>query len=222
MMRAGYIMKLEPGHHVCSGYDTEEQLAATVASFLADGLARGERCWYVPSGGEVDRVRTALERRGVDVRAESRRSALHLLRSRDVYTVRGGFDPEQTMRVFSEAIEQALSDGFNGLRAAAEMSWALETNNGAEALITYEALLGALFSTSPATGLCLYDRRRMPLQVVNGALLTHPIVESGGELSHNTAYDPGVRRLSDVDPSSDTPRRRNTPTSRSRSTSPGR
>ena len=201
-------MKLCPGDHVCSLYDTTEQLATTVASFLADGLARGERCWYVPSNGEVHAVRTALERRGVDVRGESRRAALKLLDAHGTYTVHGGFDPEQTMRVFSEAIETALGDGFNGFRAAADMSWALAIDNGAELVIEYEALLRMLFSSSPATGLCLYDRRRMPLQVVNGALLTHPVVETAGAFGRNEFYDPAVRRLGDVDPYAVQPRRR--------------
>jgi len=201
-------MKLCPGDHVCSLYDTTEQLGATVANFLADGLARGERCWYVPSNGEAAAVRAALERRGVDVRAESRRTALNLLDSQGTYTVHGGFDPEQTMRVFSEAIESALSDGFNGFRAAADMSWALAIDNGAELLIAYEALLRSLFSTSPVTGLCLYDRRRMPLQVVNGALLTHPVIEVAGAFSRNELYDAAVQRLSDVERYSASSRRR--------------
>lgn len=200
-------MTLCPGDHVCSLYDTDEQLAATVARFLADGLARGERCWYVPADAEVNRVRSALERRGVDVESESRRSALRLLDSHDTYAVHGGFDPEQTMRVFSEAIEGALGDGFKGFRAAADMSWALTIDNGTELVIEYEALLRMLFSTAPATGLCLYDRRRMPLQVINGALLTHPIVEAAGGFRRNELYDPAVQRLSDVDPASVVPRR---------------
>jgi hypothetical protein len=204
-------MKLCPGDHVCSLYDSEQQLAATAAGFLADGLARGERCWYVPSDGNVEGVRAAMERRGIDVRGESRRSALLLLDSDDTYTVRGGFDPEQTMRVFSEAIERALSDGFKGFRAAADMSWALTIDNGAESLIAYEALLRMLFSTSAATGLCLYDRRRMPLQVLNGALLTHPVVAVAGRFSRNDRYDASVARASDVDSSADLWRRRRTP-----------
>jgi hypothetical protein len=156
-----------------------------------------------------------MERRGIDVAAESRRSALHLLESNDTY-VQGGFDPEQTMRVFSEAIEQALNDGFNGFRAAADMSWALTIGNGTDSLIAYEALLRMLFSASPATGLCLYDRRRMPLQVVNGALLTHPIVEVAGAFCRNDHYDPAVERLADVDPFSAVPKRRAQPSRTSR------
>jgi chemotaxis family two-component system sensor kinase Cph1 len=200
-------MKPQPGDHVCSVYETEDQLVTIVATFLADGLARGERCWYVPSGSEIHAVRNAIEQRGIGVDAQARRTALQLLDSNDAYTVRGGFDPEQTMRVFSDAIEQALTDGFTGFRAAAEMSWALQIQNGAESLIAYEAMLRVLFSTARATGLCLYDRRSMPVRVVNGALLTHPFVASDGEFRRNAAYDPAVRGLADVDPSSNAPRR---------------
>ena len=201
-------MKLRPGDHVCSLYDTDEQLSTTVAAFLADGLARNERCWYVPSGYEAGAVRKALRQRGIDVDRETKRAALQLLDSHDTYTAHGGFDPEETMRVFSEAIEQALTDGFNGFRAAAEMSWALDVARGDETVVAYEALLRMLFSNSPATGLCLYDKRRMPQQVLNGALLTHPVVESAGRFMANGAYDPDVRVLADVDPSAFAPRRR--------------
>ena len=195
------MMKLRPGDHVCSLYETDQQLATTVARFLGDGLARNERCWYVPCGGEAGAIRRAMKHRGIDVDAETKRAALHLLDANDTYTVHGGFDPEQTMRVFSEAIEEALSDGFNGFRAAADMSWALDVANGAETVITYEALLRMVFSNAPATGLCLYDKRRMPLQVLDGALLTHPIVESAGGFMSNGVYDPNVRVLADVAPS---------------------
>ena len=181
-----------------------------MAGFLAEGLARGERCWYVPSGGETGAIRKAMKRLSVDVAAESARSALQLLDSTDTYTVHGGFDPEQTMRVFNEAIEQALNDGFKGFRAAAEMSWALGLDDGGATVIAYESLLRMLFSTAPATGLCLYDRRRMPAPLVHGALLTHPIVASAGCFMPNSAYDPRVTTLSDVDVTSAVPRRRAT------------
>jgi hypothetical protein len=199
---------LRPGDHICSVYDSDDQLVTTAAAFLADGLARGERCWYVPSGQEGPAIRKAMERLGVNVEKQSARSALQLLDSNATYTVHGGFDPEETMRVFSEAIEQALTDGFKGFRAAAEMSWALEIDNGGATVITYEASLRMLFSTARATGLCLYDSRRMPVPVVHGALLTHPIVTAAGKFLTNPRYDPAVKALADVDPSSSVPRRR--------------
>jgi hypothetical protein len=116
-------MTLHPGDHVCSLYRSDDELVTTVASFLADGLARGERCWYVPAGSELAAIRRALTKMGVDVAAASRETALHLLESNAAYVMHGNFDPEQTMQVFNDAIDQALKDGFTGFRAAAEMSW---------------------------------------------------------------------------------------------------
>jgi hypothetical protein len=103
------------------------------------------------------------------------------------------------MQVFNDAIDQALKDGFTGFRAAAEMSWALDAKDGANQLIIYEALLRSLFSTSRATGLCLYDQRWMPLRVVNGALRTHPVVGAPDAYRRNPYYKPTVRSLETTD-----------------------
>src|SRR5689334_14720054 len=135
------------------------------------------------------------------------KGALTILSANAAYGVRGDFDPEETMVVFSNAIEAALGDGFNGFRAAANMSWALDLDGGVERLITYEALLRSLFSSAPATGLCLYDRHRMPLAVIDGALCTHPVVHTGDNYSRNTFYDPCVRSLRDTDAATVTSKR---------------
>ena len=127
------------------------------------------------SGDELPAVRAALEAVRVDVDAEIDRGALGLVDASRAYIVDGVFDPDATMRVFNDAIEQACEDGFNGFRAAADMTWALDREDGPYQLIVYEALLTSLFSNCQATGLCLYDRQRMPLSVINGALSNAPV-----------------------------------------------
>jgi two-component system, chemotaxis family, sensor kinase Cph1 len=190
---------LNPGDHVCAMYSSEDELASTVGDFLAEGLRQSERCWYLPAADNSNAVRASLKARGVDVAQAENRGALKILSSNAAYNVRGDFEPEETMAVFSNAIEQALCDGFSGFRAAANMSWALDLDGGPERLITYEALLRSLFSTARATGLCLYDRARMPLTIIDGALATHPIVHVKGGYARNAFYDAGVRSLRAVD-----------------------
>ena len=191
---------LNPGDHVCAIYGSEDELADIVGDFLAEGLSKGERCWYLPAWDDPGAVRGALRMHGVDIARATQRGALNILSSNAAYSVRGDFDPEETMVVFSDAIEQASLDGFNGFRAAANMSWALDLANGPERLITYEALLRSLFASARATGLCLYDRWRMPLAVIDGALSTHPIVRTGAGYSRNASYDARVQSLRVVDP----------------------
>ncbi len=192
-------MTFERGDHICVLYSTTAELASTVAGFLAEGLAKGERCWYVAGGAEERAVRVALRHAGVDLAAETARAALRLIPSTEAYLVHGRFEPARTMQVFNDAIEESLTAGFSGFRAAAEMSWALEPSGGVDNLITYEALLRTLFSNRNVIGLCLYHRRRMPLDVIDGALATHPIVGASGRFRQNPHYAPDVRGLRRVE-----------------------
>jgi two-component system, chemotaxis family, sensor kinase Cph1 len=193
-------MPFKRGDHVCAIYSATEELIREVARFLAEGLRNRERSWYVGSGDEMDLLRDALRKLGVDVAAETRRKALQLISGDGAYVVHGTFNPEATLQIFNDAIEQAYTDGFTGFRAAAEMSWALDCTDGPHQVIVYEALLRSLFANSRAIGFCLYDRKRMPLEVLNGALLTHPIAGAHGHYSANQFYDPATTRPTSIEP----------------------
>ena len=185
-------MPFKRGDHICVIYSTSEELTRDVASFLAEGLRSRECCWYVGDGVEIDSVRDALRKLGINVAAATKRGALQLISGDAAYIVHGTFDPEATIQIFNDAIEQAYTDGFTGFRAAAEMSWAMNCADGAHQVIVYEALLKSLFASCRAIGLCLYDRKRMPLDVINGALCTHPVVGSHGQYGANPFYDPAI------------------------------
>jgi len=193
-------MAFKRGDHICAIYSTTDELTREVARFLAEGLRNRERSWYVGSGHEMDSLRDGLRQLGVDVAAETKRKTLQLISGDAAYIVHGTFNPEATIQIFNDAIEQAYTDGFTGFRAAAEMSWALDCTDGPHQVIVYEALLKSLFANCRAIGFCLYDRKRMPLEVINGALLTHPIAGAHGRYSANKFYDPATTRPTSIDP----------------------
>ena len=193
-------MPFKRGDHICAIYSTTEELTREVARFLAEGLRNRERSWYVGSGDEMDSLRDGLRQLGIDVAAETKRKALQLISGDAAYIVHGTFNPEATIQIFNDAIEQAYTDGFTGFRAAAEMSWALDCSDGPHQVIVYEALLKSLFANCRAIGFCLYDRKRMPLEVINGALLTHPIAGAHGHYSANQFYDPATTRPTRIEP----------------------
>jgi chemotaxis family two-component system sensor kinase Cph1 len=193
-------MPFKRGDHICAIYSMTEELTREVARFLAEGLRNRERSWYVGSGDEMDSLRDGLRQLGIDVATEIKRNALQLISGDAAYIVHGTFNPEATIQIFNDAIEQAYTDGFTGFRAAAEMSWALDCTDGPHQVIVYEALLKTLFANCRAIGFCLYDRKRMPLEVINGALLTHPIAGAHGHYSAIQFYDPATTRPTSIDP----------------------
>jgi hypothetical protein len=192
-------MAFQRGDHVCSLYSTTEELAHSAAEFLAEGLSKQERCWYVGVGEEMPLVQRELQRLGVDVRSELGRNALQLTAGSAAYIIHGSFSAEATLAVFNDAIEHAHREGFTGLRAAAEMSWILDCENGPSEAIVYEALLKSLFANCRSTGLCFYHRERMPLDVINGALETHPLAGVSGRYGLNPFYDPQTKQLSAIE-----------------------
>ena len=180
-------MSFERGDHACVIYWTREELASAVAAFLREGLSRGEQCWYCASDEALSDLPAALHALGTDPPSQ-RRGALSLIGKERLYLLDGTFDPERMISIFNDAIEDATANGFTGFRVAGEMSWALDGRPGTDRLVEYEALVGMLFATTGGTGLCLYHRDRMSPELLDAALMTHPLAAAGAQRMSNPFY----------------------------------
>ena len=196
-MKAASPRLFAPGDHACVVYSSRIQLVRVVSRFLAQGLERAERCWFVGPHLDSVAIRSALKRRGVDVDRHIRAQAIRLLLAQDVYIADGQFDPARADRVFRDGLTQARLDGCRGLRVAADVSWVVGIEGSVDQLIAYEARARAAFAAAPMTGLCLYHRRRLPLHALHGALLTHPVITAAqGRAIANPFYNGEISTLS--------------------------
>ena len=92
------------------------------------------------------------------------------------------------MDILRQAEQDALDDGFSGLRATWNMGWVLEGTPGADRLIEYEAHLNRFLAGSRTCALCRYCRESSSHELIQDALLTHPIAILGEQICPN-AYD---------------------------------
>lgn len=191
------------GDHICALYETEEEQLAISAAYVADGLRRGERCFYVArSPAALGRFRSALRELDVDAGAMVRLGALIEATSAEAHLAGGRFDSERMIGLLNDAVEAALNAGFNGLRTCGDMSWLLEEAEGSEQVVEYEALLNQFFQSVRAVGMCLYDRAQLPSHLVDHAIATHPTVWIDRRHKTNPFYEkPAVaaRRVAQPD-----------------------
>jgi DcmR-like sensory protein len=96
------------------------------------------------------------------------------------------------LRLLNDAVEAALNDGFIGLRTCGDMSWLLGEPAGSEQVVEYEMLLNQFFSGVRAMGMCQYDSRRLPPDLVDHALCAHRSVAIDGRNLANPHYSPSV------------------------------
>jgi len=194
------LARLRHGDHVCFVYDTLAELSAVLVPFLRTGLAAGERCLYVGPAAGAERIEGDLQAAGVSVGRELERGALVMLGQRESWLKEGRFDPWTMMDLLRQTEQQALDDGFTGLRATWDMSWVLAGRDGAERLVEYEAHLNRFLTQSRAIVLCRYARSSSSAAMVQGALHTHPLAVLGDQLCPNPYYEPAEMVLGDRSP----------------------
>jgi two-component system, chemotaxis family, sensor kinase Cph1 len=184
---------VKQGDHICALFQTEEEQLSIAAGYVADGLRRGERCLYVTeSAAGLERFREVLEALGVDTAAALKRGALVQATSAETHLAGGRFDAERMLGMLNDAVEAALNDGFQGLRTCGDMSWLLGNPEGADQVVEYEAFLNQFFKGVRATGMCLFDRARLPPALIDHALATHSSVNLPGRLVPNPFFEPAA------------------------------
>ena len=179
------------GEHICAVYDTEQQQLTVAAEYLADGLRAGQQVMYVAdSTAALARFREALKGFGINLGSFAKRGALIEATHAEAHLSGNCFNSERMLGMLNRAVEEALAAGFSGLRTCGDMSWLLLEPEGAEQVVEYEAFLNHLFDRLPASGMCQYDRRRLPPLLIDHALATHSTVVLDQKHTPNHFYRP--------------------------------
>jgi PAS domain S-box-containing protein len=146
------------GTHVCHFYETGEDLLETIAAFFAAGLAARELCFFLtadPAGtSELSRaLRTRLP--GFDDHVAG--GALQITSAPEWYRTgpEGRFDGCHAVKAWDETLDEALKNGYAGLRATGGQSWLdpSEWNDFRD----YESMLEASMKGKPMLVLCSYS-----------------------------------------------------------------
>jgi len=184
------IGQLGKGDHLCLIYDSAAERLAALVPFLRGALEAGERGLFFGPAESCFGVERALENAGIPVGREIERGALVLLSDRGICLEGGRFDSNCMKDLLRRTEQQALEDGFSGLRVTWDVAWLLEGVPGVEGWIAFEAEMNEFLAGSHTCALCRYGRPRTPPEQLQAVLRTHPLALLGNEVCPNAFYEP--------------------------------
>jgi PAS domain S-box-containing protein len=191
-----FLEELQPGHHICCIYESEQEHRELLTKFLLDGLERHEKVAYILDARDAEVLEGYLRDEGVDPAPFLASGQLVFLTQDETYAKEGSFDPDRMIDTLRDETRKALADGFTAFRVTGEMTWALRNLSGSDRLIEYEAKLNHFFHGSEALAVCQYDRRRFSPEILLDVLDTHPIAVTGTQVLDNFYYLPPDEFLS--------------------------
>src|ERR687887_239736 len=145
------------GGHVFGLFDGADDHYAPLMTFITEGLERGERAVHIIDPAKRDEHLERLAAAGIDVDAAAARGQLDVRTWPDFYLVDGRFEPERTVRLLKDGLDEGRGLGYVATRAIGFMDWALERALGVDAITSYEALLDVQLRTVNDVVACLRD-----------------------------------------------------------------
>ncbi|MDQ2585430.1 MEDS domain-containing protein [Saccharothrix yanglingensis] len=173
--------------HRCHRFEDRAQFEVHAAEFLAEGLAKGERVQYV-APGDPGGVTRRLRATGV-LDEDLRRGAVRVAPPEAAYPSGAVIDPREQVRAYAAATEEALGDGFTGLRVAADATSLVRTPDRLDAFARYEHLADRYMATHPMSAMCAYDRTELGDDAIAQLACLHPPADDATAPFHLHARD---------------------------------
>ncbi len=155
-----------PARHMGFAFSGRPAFEGRASSFLADGFTRGDRLIYVADDPKACQW------------------PKRFLESRDLllFSTSEMYGPGRTVVAaaqrarFEATLEEALGDGYAGIRVVADGTSLIATADGLSAWLEWEAEAERLLAENPITGLCAFDATKAEAESVHMVMSAHRAV----------------------------------------------
>ncbi len=175
--------------HICWAPEDQADYRARLTEFFAEGLGHGLRVVYAGSG-TAEALREHVSGIG-DVGGLLARDAMRLVPVNEVYGSGKPVDPAAVIRRYAAETDEALADGYRGLRASADVTDIVRTARQQDAFCRYEFLIDRYMSRHPLSGMCAY-RTALGAAAVQRFAAVHPTASAGLTPFHLFGCDDGA------------------------------
>ena len=170
------LRNIKLGEHYCCIYKTREEQLSILIPYITDGIEQNQKCVYIFDETKKEDFQKELERRGMDVQAHLESKQLVFLTKTDAYLKGGSFDPDRMFELLASIQDEAIKEGFDGLRVTGEMTWVFSKAPGVERLIEYETKLNYFLPKSKTIAICQYNEGKFSPKTLLEVVYTHPYI----------------------------------------------
>ncbi len=182
------IEDLTLGNHLSFLYQSSDEHRSFITLFLKDGLLQNEKVIYVNASNSAEVILGYLKDQKLDIDLYLENGQLRILDAERVYFRKNIFDPRKVLTFLHFRLEQALEEGYSGLRVTSEMDWALRGLPGSQRLFEYEMKLTELIKGKKLINMCQYNRNVCSSVLLLYVIATHPVIALGSRISENPFY----------------------------------
>ncbi len=182
--------KQDLGSHMCNIYRNKEEQLSILSLFMSLGIKKNEKCLYIVDDRTKEEIVDAFKREGFNVEEWRKSDQFVFMTKSESYLKNGYFDPHKMIRLLENAQNEALEEGYAGLRLTGEMTWFFSDMPGVERLMEYESKLNEFLPDSKVVALCQYNEKKFSPEILVDVIRTHPYVIIYDDLHWNPYYMP--------------------------------
>jgi hypothetical protein len=147
------------GTHICQFYDTKQDLVDILIPYFKAGLENNELCIWVTSEPLSEKEAEEAMRKAMPNLAQYlERRQIEIVPHTEWYVKDGAFNSQRVLNAWIHKLDQALGEGYEGIRVTGDMSW-LERKDWRN-LASYEEMLNNDIGNYQMIAICTYSLGR--------------------------------------------------------------
>ncbi|MGH3597748.1 MAG: MEDS domain-containing protein [Mycobacterium sp.] len=195
MMRAHAVLDsaagLTPFGHLAWGYRDRAEFLSRAAEFIGDGLRHNQYIAYAAEGTREALRSELAEMPGIGAHLDS--GAVNAIPAEEYFVYLPGtdvIDADGAVAKYLAGVEQAIANGYAGVRAVSDVTPVARTSEQRDALARLEYLIDQQVAVLPVSALCAYDLSELGA-AAEELICLHPFV-SKGAVTFRLYADPGA------------------------------
>jgi len=161
------LVWMRPHDHIGWAFSGPDEFAGVAGDFLREGRERGERLMFVAAEPGEEAYARMIGSFGA--------SDLEVASIADVYGASGIVDATAQRATFATVLEQALADGYTGIRVAADNTPLVQTPYRFKAWMHWELVADGFMAANQVIGLCGFDRTAINVDTLRHLVTLHPL-----------------------------------------------